>query len=241
MDDATKSSGAVFQVRGSTSAVLFGLLRRELRLAARDGAALGTALGFDLIVVSLLPLGLGPDVVLLARIAPGALWVALLLSALLSVTRMFEADHQDGSLAVLRAAAVPLELIVAVKICAHWLSAAVPLVVAAPLLGVLLNVDAAAYVPLVGAMLLGSPAISAIGAIGAALTLAARKGGLLIALLVLPLYVPTLVFGVAVVDAAQLAPDGAGAPLLILAAISIASAVLAPIAASAALRVQRTA
>ncbi len=202
----------------------------------RDGAALGTALGFDLIVVSLLPLGLGPDTALLTRIAPGALWIALLLSALLSMSRLFEADHEDGSLAVLRTAPVPLELVVAVKIVAHWLMAALPLVIATPLLGLLLNLEPSSYVPLLSGMLLGSPAISAIGAIGAALALAARKGGILIALLVLPLYVPTLIFGVSVVDAQQLTAGGQTAPLLILTAISLVSLVLAPLATAAALR-----
>lgn len=218
-------------------AILRALLRRDLTLAARDGAALGTALGFDLIVASLLPLGLGPDAALLARIAPGALWIALLLSALLSIARLFEADHQDGSLAVLRTASVPLELVVAVKIAAHWLTAALPLVLATPLLGLLLNLEPTSYVPLITAMVLGSPAISAIGAIGAALTLATRKGGLLIALLVLPLYVPTLVFGVSAVDASLVTGGGASAPLAFLAAISLAALILSPIAAAAALRV----
>ena len=219
-------------------ASLRALLGRELTLASRDGAALGTALGFDLIVVSLLPLGLGPDATLLSRIAPGALWIALLLSALLSVTRLFEADHQDGSLAVLRTAPAPLELAVAVKILAHWLTAALPLVIATPLLALLLNLEPEAYLPLLAAMLLGSPAISAIGAIGAALTLAARKGGLLIALLVLPLYVPTLIFGISAVEASVLGSGDFAAPFMILAAISIASLAVGPLAAAAAIRLQ---
>ena len=227
---ATPTAGGIWSAIGA-------LLRRDLTLAVRDGAALGTALGFDLIVVSLLPLGLGPDATLLSRIAPGALWVALLLSALLSVARLFEADHQDGSLAVLKTAPVPLEIVVAVKIVAHWLTTAMPLVIATPLLGLLLNLEPVSYTPLIGSMLLGSPAISAIGAIGAALTLATRTSGLLIALLVLPLYVPTLVFGVASVDAAMLTANGGAAPLMILAAISIFSFVLAPFASAAALRI----
>ncbi len=216
---------------------LVALLRRDLLLAARDGAGLGTTLGFYLIVVSLLPLGLGPDAVLLARIAPGALWVALLLAALLSVARLFEADYQDGSLAILQTAPLPLELVVVAKIAGHWVSAALPLVLATPLVGLLLNIEPSLLLPLIAAMLLGSPAISAIGAIGAALTLAARKGGLLIALLVLPLYVPTLVFGVSSVETNGLGNAGALAPLLLLAAISLASLVLAPFAAAAALRI----
>ena len=190
-----------------------------------------------MIVISLLPLGLGPDAALLSRIAPGALWIALLLAALLSVARLFEADNADGSLAVLRSAPVPLEMVVLVKITAHWLSTAVPLVLAAPVMGLLLNLEPAAYGALMSSMLLGAPAISAIGAIGAALTLATRKGGLLIALLVLPLYVPTLVFGISAIDAGLLTPGGNAAPLLILAAISLLSLVLAPVAAAAALRV----
>jgi len=220
------------------TATLLALLRRDLTLAARDGAALGTALGFYLIVVSLLPLGLGPDASLLARIAPGGLWIALLLAALLSVARLFEADHQDGSLAVLMTAPVPMELVVIVKIIAHWLTTALPLVAVSPVLGLLLNLEPGANGALVGSMLVGSPAISAIGAIGAALTLATRKGGLLIALLVLPLYVPTLVFGISAIDAALLQPGGIVAPMLILVAVSLFSLVLAPFAAAMALRVQ---
>ena len=219
--------------------ILAAVLRRDLALARRDGGALGTALGFYLIVVALLPLGLGPDAALLSRIAAGALWIALLLSALLSVARVFEADHDDGSLDVLRTAAAPLEAIVLVKIVAHWLTTAVPLVLAAPLLGLLLNLEPATMGILVASMVIGSPAISAIGAIGAALTLTTRKSGLLIALLVLPLYVPTLVFGISAIDASLLNPGGVTAPLLILAAISLASVVLAPLAAALALRVQR--
>lgn len=219
--------------------ILAAVLRRDLALARRDGGALGTALGFYLIVVALLPLGLGPDAALLSRIAAGALWIALLLSALLSVARVFEADHDDGSLDVLRTAAAPLEAIVLVKIVAHWLTTAVPLVLAAPLLGLLLNLEPATMGILVASMVIGSPAVSAIGAIGAALTLTTRKSGLLIALLVLPLYVPTLVFGISAIDASLLNPGGVTAPLLILAAISLASVVLAPLAAALALRVQR--
>ncbi len=218
-------------------ATMAALLRRELALAMRDASALGTVLGFDLIVVSLLPLGLGPDTALLARIAPGALWIALLLSALLSLNRVFEADHRDGSLAVLMTAPMPLEVVVLVKMAAHGLTAALPLVLVAPLLGLLLNLPPSANGTLIGAMLAGAPAISAIGAVGAALTLATRKGGVLISLLVLPLYVPTLVFGVAASDATGPAPGSTVQALLFLGAISLASVVVAPFAAAAALRV----
>lgn len=214
------------------------LLGRDLRLAIHEGSAVGAALGFYLIVVAMLPLGLGPDLALLGRIAPGILWLALLLSALLSLGRLFETDFEDGSLDVMATAPLPLEAVVVAKGLAHWLSTAVPLVLLAPILGLMLNLDLAAYLPLVGTMLIGTPAISFIGTIGAALTLRSRRGGLLIALLVLPLYVPTLIFGIGAIDALLLGPAGGGASLMILAAISLASLVLGPIAAAAALRAQ---
>ncbi|NOU05257.1 MAG: heme exporter protein CcmB [Hyphomicrobiaceae bacterium] len=214
------------------------LIWRDITLAARDGSALGTALGFFLIVIALIPLGLGPDINLLMRIAAGVLWVALLLAALLSMGRLFANDFDDGSLEVFATSQLPLEGVSLAKIIAHWLTTALPLVLAAPVLGILLNLDVTAMPVLLASMLIGSPAISAIGAVGAALTLGNRKGGLLTAVLVLPLYVPTLIFGVAAVDAALTSPTGAIPALLILAAISIAAAVLAPFAAAAALRVQ---
>lgn len=213
------------------------LLQRDLYLAVREGGAVGAALGFYLIVVAMLPLGLGPDMALLSRIAAGILWVALLLAALLSLGRLFESDFEDGSLDLIATAPLPLEAAVVAKGLAHWLSTAVPLTLLAPVLGLMLNLDVVAYPALVATMLIGTPAISFIGTIGAALTLRSRRGGLLIALLVLPLYVPTLVFGIGAIDA-MLGPAGAGSSLMILAAISLASLVLAPIAAAAALRAQ---
>jgi len=213
------------------------LLARDLRLALREGSALGAALGFYLMVVAMLPLGLGPDMALLSRIAPGLLWLALLLAALLSLGRLFETDLEDGSLDVLATAALPLEAVVVAKGLAHWLSTALPLTVLAPVLGLTLNLELAAYPPLVATMLVGTPAISFIGTIGAALTLRSRRGSLLIALLVLPLYVPTLIFGIGAI-AALLGPGGSGPSLMILAAISLGALVLGPIAAAAALRAQ---
>ncbi|MGI9404491.1 MAG: heme exporter protein CcmB [Hyphomicrobium sp.] len=213
------------------------LIARDLRLAVRQGGALGTALGFYLIVVAMLPLGLGADLNLLSRIAPGVLWIALLLSALLSLGRVFESDYEDGSLDVLATGPLPLELVAAAKALAHWISTSVPLALLAPVLGILLNLELLAYPTLVATMLMGTPAVSFIGAIGAALTLRARRGGLLIALLVLPLYVPTLVFGIATISA-MLGPDDAAAPFLILTAISLGAMVLGPLAAAAALRAQ---
>ena len=164
------------------------LVQRDLLLALREGGALGTVLGFFLVVVALMPLGLGPDLKLLARIAAGILWIALLLAALLSLGRIFETDHEDGTLEVLATGPLPLEAVAAAKSLAHWLSTGIPLALLAPVLGILLNLDGALYPRLVATMLAGTPAVSFLGAIGAALTLRARRGGLLLALLVLPLY-----------------------------------------------------
>ena len=214
------------------------LLKRDLILALRDGGALGTALGFYLIVVSLLPLGLGPDLNLLSRIAPGILWIALLLAALLSLNRMFETDYEDGTLEAIAAGPLPLELVAAAKALAHALTTGVPLVLLTPLLGLLLNLDLQAYPVLLASMLAGIPAVSFLGSIGAALTLKTRRGGLLLALLVLPLYVPTLIFGIAAVNNGLAGPHGASSSFLILGAVSLVSSVLGPVAAAAALRVQ---
>lgn len=214
------------------------LLRRDLKLAWREGGALGTALGFFLVVVAMLPLGLGPDLNLLSRIAPGVLWIALLLAALLSLPRMFEADHEDGALEAIAAGPLPLELVAAAKSLAHWLSTGIPLALLAPVLGILLNLDLAAYPALIATMLAGTPAVSFLGAIGAALTLKARRGGLLLALLILPFYVPTLIFGISAMSAATLGPGGFWNAFAILTAISLASVALGPLATAAALRLQ---
>jgi heme exporter protein B len=214
------------------------LVARDLRLAVREGGAIGTALGFYLIVVTLLPLGLGPDLTLLSRIAPGMLWIALLLAALLSLARMFETDYEDGTLDVMATGALPLEAVAAAKALAHWVSTGVPLALMAPLLGLLLNLDLSAYGPLVATMLAGTPAISFLGSVGAALTLKARRGGLLVALLVLPLYIPTLIFGISALSAALLATGGFSQAFLILSAISLASLVIGPLASAAAIRLQ---
>jgi heme exporter protein B len=214
------------------------LLARDLRLAAREGGAVGTALGFYLIVVTLMPLGLGPDLRLLARIAPGVLWVALLLAALLSLGRIFEADYEDGALEVLTTGPLALELVAVAKALAHWISTGLPLMLTAPLLGLLLNLDPAAYPVLMATLLGGTPAISFLGSIGAALTLGTRRGGLLMAVLVLPFYVPTLIFGISAVSAVLAPPGSLGHSFLILIAISLASLVIGPIATAAALRMR---
>jgi heme exporter protein B len=190
--------------------------------------------------VTMLPLSLGPDLNLLSRIAPGLLWVALLLATLLSLGRLFETDFEDGSLEVIAIGPLPLEAVAAAKSLAHWLTTGIPLTVLAPVLGLLVNLPLEAYGVLVATMLAGTPAVSFIGAIGAALTLRARRSGVLIALLMLPLYVPTLLFGIEAISAALTASGGFLPAFLILVAISLASVVLAPLAAALALRFQLT-
>jgi heme exporter protein B len=214
------------------------LVRRDLAIAWREGGTVGVALGFYLVVVTMLPLGLGPDLNLLSRIAPGLLWVALLLSALLSLGRLFETDFEDGSLEVLATGPLPLEAVAAAKSLSHWVSTGIPLTVMAPVLGLLLNLPLEAYGVLVATMLAGTPAVSFIGGIGAALTLRARRGGVLLALLMLPLYVPTLIFGIEAIGAAATGSEAFLPSFLILLAISLASVVLAPLACALALRFQ---
>jgi heme exporter protein B len=212
--------------------LIWALMRRDLLLATRQGGGVGTAIGFFVTVIVLLPLGLGPDQALLQRIAPGALWIALLLSVLLSAERIFQADYEDGSLDAMALGVVPLELVVLAKAAAHWLTTALPLAIAAPLLGFLINLDPAIILPLGLAMLLGSLALSLLAALGAAITVALRRGGLLVSLLILPFYVPCLIFGVAATTSVELMKPS----LLMLAALALASFVLIPIAAAAALR-----
>lgn len=214
------------------------LLKRDVTLGLRDGAATGTALGFYLVVVSLMPLGLGPDLKLLSRIAPGVLWLGLLLAALLSLPRLFEVDAEDGSLDALSLGTLPLELVCLAKAVAHWLTTCVPLVITAPVLGLLLNLDITAYPALAATLLVGTPAVSLLGAAGAALTLKAKRGGVLIALLVLPFYIPTLIFGISALSAVVTPPGSFLSPFLITAAVSLVALVVGPIAAAAALRVQ---
>lgn len=214
------------------------LVKRDLLLATREGGATGTALGFYLVVIALMPLGLGPDLQLLSRIAPGVLWVGLLLAALLSLGRMFDTDQDEGVLEILATGSLPMEFVAAAKALAHWISTCLPLAVLSPLLALLLNLELGAYPVLVGTILVGSPAISFLGSIGAALTLRSRRGGLLIALLVLPLYIPTLIFGISAISAVVAPPGSLEGSLLLLGATTLASLVIGPIAAAAALRAQ---
>lgn len=215
------------------------LVQRDVRLATRVGGGGGMAVFFFLIVLSIVPFGIGPDLNLLTRIAPGMVWVALLLSALLTLDRLFQADQEDGTLDLLVLAPQPLELTVLAKAVSHWLTTGLPLVIAAPVLGLMLNLPLAGVLPLMGAMLIGSPALSLLGAVGAALSVGVRRGGLLISLLVLPFYMPVLIFGVSASRAALVAVPGdlGGQSLLLLGAVSLASLVVGPVGGAAALRV----
>lgn len=215
----------------------WALVRRDVTLAWRIGGGLGAAVAFFLMIVTLVPLGLGPDLGLLARVAPGMLWLGALLATLLALDRLFQADWEDGGLDLLALAPLPLEAAVLAKSLAHWLTTGVPLVVAAPLFGVMLGLPGRGIGALVGALALGTPTLSLIGAVGAALTAGVRRGGLLLSLLVLPLYIPALVFGVGAVQAAV--DHGGVAPsLMVLGALALFALVLAPLAAAAALRLQ---
>lgn len=211
------------------------IVGRDLRLALGQGGGAALAVAFFVLAVALFPLGVGPEPDVLRRIGAGVLWVAALLAVLLSLDRLFQADHEDGSLDLLALAPLPLEIAVLAKCVAHWLATGLPVIVAAPLLALLLGMEAGGLGALVVAMLLGTPTLSLVGAIGAALTVGVRRGGVLLTILVLPLYVPVLIFGAAAIDGAVAGP-GAGPHLLILGGLFLGSLALAPWAAAAALR-----
>jgi len=215
---------------------LSALMLRDMRLAVRLGGGALIGVLFFLIVVTLVPFAIGPDLALLARIGPAILWLGALLASLLALDRLIAGDHEDGSLDLILMARVPLELAVAVKALAHWLTTGLPLVAAAPLLGLLLNLDPKATGAVALTLAAGTPALTFIGLIGAALTVALRRGGLLLAVLILPLTVPVLIFGVAASNAAIVGPVPFGTPFSILCALTLMSAVLGPFAAAAALR-----
>ena len=210
------------------------LLMRDMRLAFRTGGGASLAAAFFALVAALVPFGVGADLLLLGRIAGGVLWVAAALAALLSLDRLFQADFEDGSLDVLTLSPLNLEWAAAAKILAHWLTTGLPLVVLSPVLGLLLNLPAPGYLALMISLIIGTPALSGVGAIGAALTLSIRRGGLILALIVMPLITPALIFGAgAVMDAL----DGTGrGAFLFLGAFSVAAVALSPFAAAAAVR-----
>jgi heme exporter protein B len=215
---------------------LAALVLRDMRLAVRSGGGALIGVLFFLIVVTLVPFAIGPDLALLARIGPAILWLGALLASLLALDRLIAMDHEDGSLDLILTARLPLELAVAGKALAHWLTTGLPLVIAAPLLGLLLNLDPKASGAVALTLLAGTPALTFIGLIGAALTVALRRGGLLLAILVLPLTIPVLIFGVAASNAAMVGPVPFGAPFSILCALTLASLVIGPLAAAIALR-----
>jgi len=212
------------------------LVCRDLRLALRRRADVATALLFFVIVASLFPLGVGAEPNLLRAVAPGVIWVAALLASMLSLARLFADDHADGTLEQMLLGAAPLGVVAAAKAAAHWLVCGLPLVLLAPLLALQYDLPAALYGTLVLSLLLGTPVLSLVGAIGAALTLGLRGGGVLLSLLVLPLYVPVLVLGAGAVEMASAGLGGQG-QLLLLGAMLVLAAAAAPWAIAAALRI----
>jgi heme exporter protein B len=215
---------------------VIALLLRDLRLAVRAGGGFGLGLAFFLIVTVLVPFGVGPETGLLSRIAPGVLWIGALLACLLSLDRILALDWEDGSLDLLATAPLPMEGIVTVKALAHWLTTGLPLVLAAPLLGVLLSLPPGGYLWVMVSLAVGTPALSVIGTFGAALTVGLKRGGLLLSLLVLPLYVPTLIFGA---EVARRGAEGLAVetPLLMLGGVSAGVIALLPFASAAVLRI----
>jgi heme exporter protein B len=218
---------------------LAALFVRDLRLAGRIGGGGATGVVFFLALVSVAPFALGPDMNLLSRIGPALLWIAALLATLIGLDRLFQADEEDGSLALMMASTQPLELIVLVKCAAHWVTTGLPLVVAAPVFGLMLGLEGAALWGVTVTLLAGTPALTLIGAIGAALTASMRRGGLLLAVLVIPFTVPVMIFGVSAAAGARGAPTGFGTPFAILCGLSLLSLAGAPFAAAAALRLTR--
>ena len=214
---------------------MIALLQRDLRLATRAGGGFGLALVFFFILVLLVPFGVGPDTAVLAKIAPGMLWLGALLACLLSLDRLLALDWEDGALELLATSPLPMEAVIALKALAHWLITGLPLVLVAPGLGLMLSLPAEGYLWLAVSLALGTPTLSMIGCFGAALTVGIKRGGLLLSLLVLPLYVPTLIFG------AEVARRGAeglelATPLLLLAGISCGTIALLPFAAGTVLK-----
>ncbi|MCP5431720.1 MAG: heme exporter protein CcmB [Alphaproteobacteria bacterium] len=217
-------------------ALFLAIVQRDLLLAARLGAGAGLGVFFFAMTVTLLPFGLGPDLPLLSRIGPGMIWIAATLASLLALDRLFQADYEDGSLDQLAIAPLPLELVVLAKAIAHWIATAVPLILVSPLLALFLNVPASSMPMLVLSLLVGTPALNLLGAVGAALTVSLRRGGLLLAVLVLPLYVPVVIFGVNAVAAVEAGQGMLNPGLLLGMGMSLFALGIAPLAGAAALR-----
>jgi heme exporter protein B len=216
-------------------AAFIALFRRDLRLALRQGSDTGLVLGFFVLAVVLFPLGVGPEPVILRRIGAGIVWVAALLAALLSLDRLFEMDYQDGGLELLALSSLPLEFAVLAKCAVHWVATGLPLALLSPLLALFVNLEPVAIATLLASLLIGTPTLSLIGSVAAALTLGARRQGVVLSILLLPLYVPPLIFGAGAVEAST--TGGGGRPfLLILGALSLASLAICPWASAAALR-----
>ncbi|MCV6585131.1 MAG: heme exporter protein CcmB [Marinibacterium sp.] len=215
---------------------MIALLLRDLRLSMRAGGGFGLGLAFFLIVTVLVPLSVGPEAKLLGTIAPGILWLGALLACLLSLDRLLALDWEDGTLDLLATSPLPLEAVVSVKALAHWITTGLPLVLAAPVFGVLLNLAPPGYLWLVLSLMVGTPALSVIGTFGAALTVGLKRGGLLLSLLVLPLYVPTLVFGAEVARRGAVGMETT-TPLLMLGGITMGVIALLPFASAAVLRI----
>jgi heme exporter protein B len=212
------------------------LLRRDLTLATRIGGSGWLGLLFFLMIVTLVPFAIGPDLALLSRIGPAILWVAAVLATLIGLDRLFQADEEDGSLDLLLSAPAPLEILVLAKVTAHWVTTGLPLALAAPLFGLLLALTPAAMAAMVATLVVGTPALTFIGAIGAALTVSLRRGGLILAVVVLPLMIPTLIFGVSAANAALGGTVPFATPFLILVALSLVAAVVGTLGVAAALR-----
>ncbi len=215
---------------------LAALVRRDISVALRAGGGALIGVLFFVSVVVVMPFALGPDLALLKRIGPAILWLGAMLASLLTLDRLFTADQEDGSLDLIVMSRTPLELSCAAKALAHWLAAGVPLIAASPLIGILLNLDAAATFAVALTLLVGTPALTFTGMIGAALAVTLRRGGLLLAVVVLPLSIPVLIFGVAASNAALEGPMSFGTPFSILCALSLVSLVVGPFAAAASLR-----
>lgn len=220
----------------AVSAAYITLLRRDVILAYRNRAELANPLLFFVLVVTLLPLGIGPDSGLLSRVAPGVVWVVALLATLLALENMFRADFDDGALELMLVSPQPVAVLVLAKVTAHWLVAGLPLLIIAPPLAMMLYLPADALPALLATLALGTPVLSLIGSIGVALTIGLRRGGMLLALLVLPLYVPVLIFATSAVDAAAAGLPVSG-QLAIMGTIFIMSLMLAPLATAAALKI----